>query len=178
MINILPEEKKKVVEKERIRRFIFILGVSLVTFLILAIILFLPSFLYLINQKKEIERTIESLESGPIFKEIQEIESEILDLNQKLILFQNNQSDVLNLSLFIEKILEQKPKSLEIQAISFERLAEVPRFSLQGKSPSRDLLLEFVENLNKEELIEKVHSPITNILREKDIDFNLIVEFK
>lgn len=178
MINILPKEKKELIEKERARRFFLILGLSLFIFLILSIIVLLPPFLYLTEQKKEIKRTIKILESGPIFKEIQEIENKILGLNQKLVSFNNNQSVILDLSLFIEKILEQKPQSLKIQLISFEHLTKVPRISLQGESPSRDLLLEFVKDLNEEKLIEKVHSPITNILREKDIEFNLTIEFK
>ena len=81
------------------------------------------------------------------------------------------------ISIFISAILGNKPEAVKIEIISFDKLAKIPKVSLQGKSPRREELLTFIENMEKEKLIKKVHSPITNILRDKDIEFSLIVEF-
>lgn len=177
MINIIPEEKKILIQKERTRRFTLVFGIAVIFAVSISAVLLIPSYLYLIEQKKHIARIIEVLESGPIFKEIQDIENSIEGLNQKLSLFQRNQNNILNISFFIEKILEQKPPSVRITNISYNNLPKSLRISLSGSSPTRDLLLKFVENLNKEESIKKVHSPITNILKEQNIEFSLIIEF-
>lgn len=178
MINIIPEERKKIIGKERIRRFVLVLGIFLFLLLVFSIILALPSVVYLNGQQKEIKRTIETFEAGPIFKEIRNIEKEIQDFQQKLILFQNNQSNVLSPSFFIARILEQKPDSLKIETMFFSKLNKIPKITIRGHSPSRLELLKFVGDLNGVPSIKNVYSPIANILREKDVEFNLVVEFK
>lgn len=178
MINIIPEERKKIIEKERIRRFVLVLGISLFSLSIFLIILSIPSVVYLSGEEREIKRTIGALESGPIFKEIRNIEKEIQELSKKLILFQNNQDNVLSPSFFVEKILEQKPGSLKIETMSFNKLNKIPKITIRGRSPSRLELLKFIGDLSGTPSIKNVYSPIANILREKDVEFNLVVEFK
>lgn len=178
MINIIPEERKKIIEKERIRRFIFVFGIFIFSLLIFSIILAVPSVIYLNGQQREIKRTIETFEAGSIFKEIRDIERAIREFNQRLILFQNNQSAVLKPSFFLSKILEQKPDSLRIEAMSFSKLNKIPRITIRGRSSSRSELLKFIGDLKEIPSIKNVYSPIENILREKDVEFNLVVEFK
>lgn len=178
MINIIPEERKKIIGKERVGRFVLVLGIFLFLLLIFSIILSIPPVIYLNSQQKEIKRTIEAFEAGSIFKEIRNIEKEIQEFNQKLILFQNNQNNVLNPSFFLAKILEQKPDSLKIETMSFNKLNKIPKITIRGRSFSRSELLKFIGDLNGVPSIKNVYSPIANILREKDVEFNLVVEFK
>lgn len=155
-----------------------VFGIFLFSFLIFSIILSIPFVVYLNEQQKEIKRTIEAFKAGSIFKEIRDIEKEIQDFNQKLISFQDNQNNALNLSFFLAEILEQKPDSLKIETISFGNSNKIPRITIRGRSPSRSEFLKFVAALNGISSIKNVYSPIANILREKDFEFNLVAEFK
>ncbi len=185
MINLLPPQQKEELLEEEKYNLVLILGILFLIFLI-SLILILFSIKIFISGEIEVQRILLSAEEKR-FKgsPIQNLEEKINTSNQtlsKLNLFYQNQ---LNLTETLEKISETLPPGTYLTTFSLnplstpaegETLRYLAQVSLAGFSPTREILLEFKENLEKEEPFGEIYFPPSNWVKPTDIDF--LVNFK
>lgn len=178
MINLLPpEQKKELLEEERLR-IILILGTVIIAFLIcLTLILlalrisFSADFQLEESYFKEKERELEVIN-------IQELEQKIKDYNLSLSKLENFYKNQFHLTEILEKIFVTVPDNSYLTSIGFD--AQTLTISLNGFSPDRQTLLQFKENLEKSNLFKEVDFPQNNWLESVNINFSaaLIVDNK
>ena len=166
-----PQQKEELLEEEKYS-LVLTLGILFLIFLI-SLILILFSIKIFISGETEVQRILLSAEEKR-FKEsqIQNLEEKINASNQtlsKLNLFYQNQ---LNLTETLEKISGTLPPGTYLTTLNFN-LAQI---SLSGFSPTREILLEFKENLEKEKIFGEIYFPPSNWVKPIDIDF--LVNFK
>lgn len=177
MINLLPPEKQEIILREKFSRLLFVFLLGLAFILFSALVSLLPAFVYLDSKNKEAARELKAIEQSRVFKDVQEIEKGIRELNQKIALIQKNKTLVAEPSVFLEKLLEHKNKGIKINSFDYSFLGALPVVSLKGISAARASFLAYSAKLKNEPLIKSVNSPIANILKEKDFDFGLTIEF-
>jgi len=182
MINLLPFQEKEILRQEEKHNLVLILGILFLIFLI-SLILILFSIKIFISGEVEVQRILLSAEEKR-FKEsqIQNLEEKINASNQtlsKLNLFYQNQ---LNLTETLEKIsgtllsgtylttFSLNPLSTPAEGKTQKYLAQI---SLTGFSPTREILLEFKENLDKEGTFGEIYFPPSNWVKPIDIDFSV-----
>lgn len=78
------------------------------------------------------------------------------------------------------RIFESKPSSIRITEISFDgALAETPaKISIRGEATDRDSLKAFGRSLEGREEFSEVDLPVSNFVKERDIDFVMSVTIK
>jgi Tfp pilus assembly protein PilN len=172
MINLLPPQYKAELKEEENWKLTLILSILFLTFLVCsALILF--SIKISISGQLEAQKIL-LLQEEEKFEEsqIQSLEEKITISNQTLLKLNSFYQSQTNLTEILEKISETLPPSVYLTNLNLN-LAQI---SLSGYSPTREILLEFKKNLEKEKLFEEIYFPPSNWVKPSNIDFS--VNFK
>lgn len=181
MINLLPQDYKKAVERETLRRFVFF-AVSMLLFLFLAeavfaFVLFFWTSSYLKNNQQQLELTKQLSD----VKQLGWIEKRAAELNGFLDFFKKTEVRY-NISGDMRMILTALPSSLKVNSVSFESgvSTRVPeeverKFTLIGKAETREDLINFIDKLKGNRAFKKVEFPPASFLSARNVDFSLTV---
>jgi len=172
MINLLPPQYKAELKEEENWKLTLILNLLFLIFLVcLALILF--SIKISIAGQLEAQKIL-LLQEEKNFEEsqIQSLEEKITASNQAISKLNSFYQRQISLAEILEKIFETLPSSIYLTTLDFN----LDQFSLFGYSHTREILLEFKKNLEKEELFEEIYFPPSNWVKPADIDFS--VNFK
>lgn len=180
MINLLSAEDKILIKEEYFRRLIVIIGFFLFIFICIAIILLFPSYFLLVSQEENLESQLNILRQSFNREKVADIESSVLELNSKLISFKDQEKNTQPISDLIKKVSDARPSVIKLSYISYQQGAKKEggsnQISLQGYAATRDALIDFTNILESLKAINKVRSSPSNLLKEKDITFSLIIE--
>lgn len=155
---------------------VFGFAVSVVFFS--GLILMLPAYLALEFGRAGLERNLAISKKAPLAGEVGEIEAGIKDLNFKLALFGQSQKERRQVAEPVEKILKLAPSALSMRSIFYEASSKTnpERVTLKGKAGNRGALLNYADALEKSGIFKKVHSPVSNLLKEVEVNFSLILD--
>jgi len=172
MINLLPEEEKKVLEMEENWRLVSILEIlGLVFFLCLILVLF--SIKISVSGKLESQKILVDVKEKQLkVSEIQVLREEIKMINQELFKLETFYQQQFSLVEILEKISKNIPPKIYLNSLYYSK--DNFQISLSGFSPNREILFELKENLERE--FKDVYFPPQNWVKPKDIDFS--VNFK
>lgn len=168
MINLLPEEYKKNIERKYEMRVFKVILLFILATLITATALLVPS--YIISASKHDlaeERSLRVLSFNN--EESSKIEAKIREVNVKLSIIK----PVLEVPLheLIKLVVENKGNSVVIRSFNYESRGVTAKLDLLGVAKTREALLGFVDRLEKEKIFAEVYSPVSNLVKEKDIEF-------
>jgi len=173
MVNLLPIENKIAIKKEYLRRLIVAFGLFSLATVLIAVLL-LVFLLFLVNKEKADYSAYLSLEQKHLdFLDEGEVIPFVTDVNSKTAAFEANSDNRKKASDAIKMIIGAKAKGITINNFSLSG----KDISLGGTAATRNDLSFFVDNLKKEPLFEKIDSPLSNFLKEKDIRFNISISF-
>lgn len=178
MINLLAEEDKNLIKKEYGRRLALVVGIVSFVFICVAVVFLIPSY-FLLSSEKNILREQDALALQRFDREnAQKTEAEIKNFNAELASFSQKEAELALLGPAIGQILKARSKSVKITGIFYHKeSAGRPSgaVSLQGKADSRGSLLSFIKDLEAAGGVRGVESPASNLLKENNISFVLIV---
>lgn len=172
MINLLPPQYKAELKEEENWKLTLILSILFLIFLVCsALILF--SIKISISGQAEAQKIL-LLQEEKKFEEsqIQNLEEKITISNQALLKLNSFYQSRTNSTEILEKISETLPTNVYLTTLNFNPA----QISLSGFSPTREILLEFKKNLEKEQTFEEIYFPPSNWVKPTDIDFS--VNFK
>lgn len=184
MINLLPPKEKKNLIGEENWKLTIILGILILASLIcFSLILF--SIKIFISGEIEVQKTFLNLEEEE-FKnsQIQTIEEKIIISNEKLSQLDYFYKNQINLTEILEKISGTLHSETYLTGLSFNPLAAskdgeyLAQISLSGFSPTREVLLGFKENLEKEERFSEINFRSADWLEKTNINFLVIFKVK
>lgn len=181
MINLLPQEYKKMVERETLRRFVFCAGLMfLFLFLaetVFAFVLFFWTDSYLKNNQQQLELTKQLSD----VKQLGQIEKKSAELNGFLDFFKKTEIRY-NISGDMKMILSTLPPTLKLNSIFFEsgvsdKMSErvERKFIVGGKAETREDLINFIGMLKKNGAFKKIEFPPASFLSAKNVEFSLTV---
>jgi hypothetical protein len=168
-MNLLPPYQKKAIEAEIITKFsVVVLGI--VGFLALFfLVLLYNSFLYINLQTPSLERRLEMEKATQKANTLESVEGEIARLNDVLLRIAKIRSrGSLNFPYILRLIGNIVPAGAELRSIVFQK----ENISISGHADERAQVLTIKEKLEKEEIFTNVNSPLSNIVKERDINFN------
>ncbi len=175
MINLIPNEEKKVMIKNFYYRLVIVVLFALGIVMFIASIVLLPS--YFISSVKE--RSFNKSLNAEIAKEIETINQQNLSivsaLDYKLSLLEKSSRGKFILSeKVINEILLKKISNIKITQIYFENNAtEGRKINISGTATSRERLSMFSHALENDPLFKKVDLPISNFIKGSNIRFSL-----
>ena len=170
MINLLPpQQKKELFWEERCKLFL-IFGISAIVFLIALTLALLAVKIYISGQVQSY-RIITAAISKDDGGEINKINQRLEDLDS----FYGKSPDF---SEFLEKISSLLPQKTYLISLSLAFSQKDGDFlaSLQGFSPTRELLLQIKKNLESELNFKDINFPASNWVKPENIEFS--VNFK
>lgn len=178
MINVLPEQQKEIVSREyRLRRAIVVSGLVIFALLVSLVLLF-PSY-FLTNMQAEeaavqldqVKTALNSqLPSGEVVNDLISAVRHAQDLRPF--------SETISVYKLL-KIFESKPESVKINRISFVNKSETgPEITLGGIAQDRESLIAFGRVLEGRVEFESVNIPVSNFVRESNIEFHMTIGVK
>lgn len=174
MINLLPENNKIEIKKEYTRRLFVVIG-AFTFFVALISAVILTCLLFLINREKNnFNRQLFISEQRFEFKDLKEILPGMENFAAKLS-FLEKESDGVKLSFLLGEILKRKSENVKINGFSYDKISGGGRILISGMAGSRQGLLSFVDALRSEPKFKDVQSPVSNLLKEKSLDFSLTI---
>jgi hypothetical protein len=178
MFNLLPENlRKKIITEYRLRltimAFIFIIIVQ-VSFLIFLF----PSWLTSYYREKEFAGRSDEINKFLATSDLSSTTSFIKSLNTKLNIINDN-LDYPRLVPIVNEALLKRTPTIKLNEIYYNvTSAKGGELILKGIGSSRESLVSFTESLKKISFFKKVDLPISNLAKDKNIDFsiNIIIE--
>ncbi len=179
MINLLPQKNIKNIKKEFTRRVVIILGLAIsvliFTQIALSSALFLTLNSYIKNSISQVIFTKEFAEK----EGLQKSESKVKNINKLLLFFQENENKIEPITDDISEILTaSKNNSIKLESFLFNMSPSLATVSIKGNASNRDNLINFINTLKLKNHFQKIESPISNLLKENDVDFSIILELK
>lgn len=179
MYNLLPQNQKKELRKMyRSRRFLAG-GVLLFLFGALATVALIPSLgmsrvkLEDVLQRLSVARKVNEARLGP------ETRAAIEESNALLAVLAVPTPPLFAHNGFVETVLSQRTSDIRLTGIFYDGPAanakNVFQYRLRGVAQTREALFSFVEALKTEEEFTMVDVPISNFVKDSDIDFSITI---
>ena len=169
-LNLLPPQEKKRLESIKLNHLISFLAVWLSVFLIIFVIFLLSTFFSLSILLQEQRKLIEVRQSDPKTQYLLEIEEKIKQTNQIVKQVQLKQAEVILWTPLLEEISEIVPAGIYLNYFSYRTAKD--QITLSGWANYRENLLGFQKSLEESSFFEEIEAPLTNLIKQKDIDFN------
>ncbi len=182
MINLLPPGDKTEIKKEYLARFAAVLAFALFFSLIIAIVFLLPSLFLVNSQAQNYGRQVSLSKQRLALSEAAGAISAVQELNAKLKIFDGRRNDSAGVTEVIGKIIGGAPRGIKLNAFSYgartAKKGHERSVSVRGAASSRKKLLQFMDGLKNDPAFEDVKSPPSNLLKERNIDFSILITLK
>lgn len=173
-LNLLPPEEKEAIAINRINSQLLIIGSWLVTILIIFSFVLLLINVY-INQKITVAEAglvvaqdkLKLEGFGELQKLVNTVNKQIIELAE----LRNKQKVYYPL---FKKLVDVLPEGVRFKTVTLDK----NRLTIDGFAVSREQVLAIKRELEIANEFEKVSSPISNLIKAKDIDFNFSFQIK
>lgn len=183
-MNLLPEQEKKIIQKEYALRRVVVWCGLVVGVLTISLILLVPSYVLSRLKASDVQSELDTSKRT--------LESQLLPADvTKAVASAAHDADALKpfadpLSAYnIIRIFETKPASIRIYQINFSNLgtdqagaALKPSLEVYGKAVDRESLTSFGKSLEQRSEFASVDIPVSNFVRETNIDFTMTITLK
>lgn len=173
MFNLIPDTLKQRILKDYKERRIIVLLFVCVLFIVMLFILISPSFGYLFFEEQNVIAEAEVVKKSNQFEKADEVMDVIQSTNEQLRVFMLEISSIQSIEA-VEKIVSAKHTGIYIDNIQYKLLtATSSLITVEGKASRRDTLREFVTKLENIEGFTDVVLPVSNFVKDRDIDFTI-----
>lgn len=182
MINLLPPEEKRELSAEKKRRIVIILWILVLFFLFSLFLTLLLAKIYLQTQVLSQKSILLGVEKESPQPEIEDFRGRITLINQNLTDLKTFYERKVYFPKVLERISQILPQGIYLTNFSalLSAAEEKPivKVSLTGFSPSREILFEFKQNLEREKDFQNVYFPPINWVKPANIDFLITFEIR
>ncbi|HEY4482808.1 MAG TPA: hypothetical protein VI953_01390 [Candidatus Paceibacterota bacterium] len=169
MINLLPESAKDKIRKVYVLRVVATALFALLVLLVSCDIFLLPSFLILSSKGDATTLALSTARLRPVSKEADTAVAEIEEVNTKIRLI-TAIGRPFSTGGMLDRILSHKTSNITLSNIDYSSDSKV---NLKGVARDREALLTLVKNLQDDPMFAEVGSPISNLIENHDIAFNI-----
>ncbi len=175
-LNLLPpQEKEKLIFVMRTRAVLAFMSAVVAVFFI-GLMLFLPTVFQLAIQKSDVMRVLAEERENQARTGVKEKIERIQTSNRLAEVVTQHEKDSPGLFDLFEAIIRATPAAIQLEGVSWKPQAR--EVAIEGFSPERRVLIEFLRALEQQPRVARVSSPIANIIRGTNIRFSLVVSVK
>ncbi len=175
MFNLLPSSLKEKVRSEYYLRLFIVIFVFVFLIQIFFLIFLSPTWFVSLNKEQEIVLQSEKANKATLDLKVDTINDQIRLINKKLEII-NSKLEYPKGVPVVDDILSRKNENITIRELMYEVSDEkTAKVTLKGTSDTRDSLVNFVKDLEESSLLGEVDLPISNLTKDKNIDFSLLI---
>ena len=173
MFNLLPENlRKEIVKEYRFRLSIIIILFVIIIQLSFLVFLF-PSWLTSFYKEKDFSARGDEADRSLLSLDISSTTAYIKSLNSTLSVIDNS-LDYPEFVPIINEVLSKKTTGIRLSSINYSADSKTAgTLNITGMSDKRDTLVSFVDKLKDVSYLKKVDLPISNLAKDKNIDFSI-----
>lgn len=173
VLNLLPPIEKKALKVDYLRRAVVFCGIIAVFFLALFTMLLIPSYFALKLQIDVLENRIELEKMTVESAKIRDLEARIDEINKNLLGASEFSKKSFSLSPLFETLAKIVPAGVQLTGASFSK--KTGELAVRGSAKTRDDVLAAKYNFETNENFKEVRSPVSNYLKESDVEFVFFV---
>lgn len=175
MINLIPKEQKRKMVRVFYYKLAVLFFVMLGTSMFIASVIILPSYLVASVKNNISNEKLVAQKNEPVPLPDATTVATIKGINNQLSMIENAEKNKVDFSKnIIDSLLSEKIPGIKIVEISYQNdPASGQKISIQGTAPSRDALLSFRLALEKNTAFKQVDLPISNFIKDSNIQFSL-----
>lgn len=178
-MNFLTPEYDKLIRKEKGLRLVLTFLYMLFCVSAVGAVLLLPSYFVLVLSQDEILRYVEAEEAVLARKQLQEIEKRAGQVSRTLDLYSSNESLRRPLAPLVASLANETPSAIKLSSIELKKNSDESfSFLVRGKAKTRDEFLAYLDRIKRMQEAAAVISPVTNVLKESNLDFSLEIKIK
>lgn len=171
MFNVLPDILKEEIRKEYRMRRLVILGMFVILIQIAFIIFIFPSWVISQSQEKDVADQINNQNNSLTSKNTSIVLQTIKEANEKLTTI-NITFEYPRIIPIFNSIISYKTLDISLRQFTYiSHGKSKAELTVAGVSSTRESLVTFVKNLQKSGLFSSVLSPVSNLEKNKDINF-------
>ena len=167
--NLLPPNEKRAVAREEWRRVIVVIGASGLAALLIGSVLLVPSYIPLLFEIKSLGREHDLEQEASRIFELDVIRQEVGDITRALDVVKHAATRRPHTRQLFDAVVRD---ASGITIASFT-VRDAVAVSVEGKAALRGDLLAFEQMLRESGLFTQIVSPLSNIIRQADINFTL-----
>lgn len=168
-MNLLPPYQREIIQKEIIARLLFV-ALGIMSFFALIFLVLMYNVLLYINLQTPAVITRLAAEQGTQKANMVElVEKDINELNSALVSIDKiRKKEAFNFPYILRVIGAVMPQGAKVKSITYQS----GNLVISGHADERPQVLKLKENLEKEKVFKNINSPLSNIIKERDINFN------
>jgi len=166
--NLLLREEKRLIWFEEIRRITVFFTTLAAVVLSLGSMFLLPSFFVFFSQQRELEKLVKAEEEASRWLKVNDALLASKKVNSSISAVKEFLAGPQKVTVLFENLLGIVTPFITIAGIEIKNTGEV---TLTGVAPTRSALLDFEKRLRDSGLFQEISFPISNIIREANINF-------
>lgn len=174
MINLTPDSQKEKILKEYRERLFTLTVLFVVLSTVIATVSLLPSYFISKTKYTALKERADILNGQGRKADVSKVTLIIQDLNEKLLLLRTEKKNI-EVGTLISDVVENVVPGVKIFNIAYEKRGETAKLDIAGMADKRESLTSFVDKLKKEKLFSEVYSPVSNLVKETNISFNIAI---
>jgi hypothetical protein len=168
-MNLLPPYQREIIRGEIMTRLLFV-ALGIMSFLALIfLILMYNALLYVNLQTPAVVGRVAAEQGTQKSNLVELVEKDINELNGALLSIDKiRKKESFNFPYILRVIGAAVPEGAKMTNITYREGSIV----ISGHADQRSEVLKLKENLEKEKVFKNINSPLSNIIKEQDINFN------
>lgn len=176
--SLLPEPYKKVVRTEKILRAVLSSSIVLAVILVMVVVLLLPSYFFLVFSRDDVLRRLDAEQTTFARRDVKSLEREIDATNEMTRAYLGGRAKHQDFSPILMALSNAGMTEIHLSQITIRQGSGKYVVELAGNADTRDDFLQYVRRLKSEKAFDTVTSPVSNLLKDKNAPFNIVVGVK
>ena len=170
-INILSPEKKNRLKEEKVIFLARIMAYAVIVFIVLSLGLLYGAQFYLNQKMEQVSGEISALGLNGTRGSQLNFSGTINQINEKITNLKGVQTDYIKWSAYLAEFSTLIPPEITLSELAVSQ--ETNKIQIRGLAPLRDDFLALKSNLENSPLLENIDSPISNLIKREEINFEL-----
>lgn len=168
--NLLPPAEKEEIWYEETQRIVRFFAVGILSACVLAVILLFPAYFSLSLEEKELERSLRIEEDASRSLNIDAELQKIRTYENRIKSIRDFVSKPATASTMLEEFFDNTGSGIMLVSLTVKKQGDV---AITGVASTRRDLLRFEKTLRDANMFQDISFPISNIVRETNINFTL-----
>ncbi len=178
MRNLLTNYTKRLIQKEYYIRLVILATLLSSSVLVIASVFLVPSYILAKAQKVSIENQARVIKQSLVSQEEESL-SAALQLAQEELDILASIKDQKLFSERLKDVVREKPEGINLSSFTYKtQEGKKQSMVISGKAYTRNDLLSFEKKLRSNLDFSSVEFPVSNLAKDKDIDFSIALEYE